>query len=210
MSLKAKNDARMCILNTAAKLFSKLGIDRTSTRDISKESQANISLISYHFGGKEGLYKQVIKEFALKIQEQMKPVIEQFNLQEMTREIFIREVTTIIDNMIMMRKAHPEISKILSREKIEGMPLSKEVHEEIFYPLIQKFFELFRAAQKNKIVKSNLNPAVFFILLTEGLWGFYEIIECGTSLRNDCNQFYNDNELFKKQILEIFLSGVLV
>lgn len=210
MSLKAKNDARMCLLNTAAKLFSKLGVDKTSTRDISKESNANISLISYHFGGKEGLYKEVIKEFALKVQAQMTPVIEQFKLHDLTREIFIQEVTLVINNLIEMRNAHPEISKILAREKIEGLPLSKEVHEEIFYPLLKKFYELFAAAQKKNIVKKDLNPAVFFIFLSEGIWGFYEIIDCDTSLRNDCAKIYEDSELLKKQIIEIYLSGVLV
>jgi len=210
MSAKVKNDSRLCILNSAAKLFSKLGIDRTSTRDISKDSNANISLISYHFGGKEGLYKQVIKEFALKVQEQMKPVVDQFDLKQMTRESFEKEIQTMVRNMISIRASHPEILKILAREKLEGMPLSRDVHEEIFYPLIQKFYELFRAAQKKNIVRQGLDPAVFFLLISESIFGFYEMIDCQTALTHDCNRYVQDQELFAQQILQILLTGVLV
>mgnify|MGYP000861712990 CR=1 FL=1 len=59
-----KDSSRYCLLQSAAKLFSKNGLEKTSTRDISQESKVNISMISYHFGGKEGLYKQVRLDFA--------------------------------------------------------------------------------------------------------------------------------------------------
>ena len=137
-------------------------------------------------------------------------MIQQFDLENVSREDFIREVTHIIDRLIKMHLEHPEISKILSRERIEGMPLSKDVHEEIFYPLIQKFYDLFKAAQRNKIVKPNINAAIFFTMLSEGVWGFYEIVDCSTSLRNDCDEFYKNSDLLKKQIIDIYLSGVLI
>lgn len=211
MSVKpnSKHDAKKCILETAAKLFSKLGVDRTSTRDISKESNANISLISYHFGGKEGLYREVIREFALKVLEKVQPQITEFRSQPMTKELFRKEVELMVGHMIEMRNSHPEISTILAREKIEGMPLCKEVHEEIFYPLIQNFFEMFRAAQAKGIIRPQLHPAVFFVMLSEGVFGFFEIMACETKVNQDCEAFIKDHELLKQQVVEIFLNGVL-
>lgn len=47
------------ILQTALKLFATQGYDATSVRQISKEANANLSAISYHFESKEGLYKAV-------------------------------------------------------------------------------------------------------------------------------------------------------
>jgi AcrR family transcriptional regulator len=210
--VKQKSDAKLkrCILESAAKLFSTLGLDKTSTRDISKDSQANISLISYHFGGKEGLYREVIKEFALKVQEQVSPQIAEFRNQSMNRELFIKEINQMVNNMVEMRLAHSEISMILSREKIEGMPLSRDVHEEIFYPLIKNFIEMFSEAQKKGFVKKDVNPALFFILLSEGVWGFYEIMNCNTLLSKDCSTLTQDKEALKKQVAEVFLTGVLV
>lgn len=208
--LNSKHDAKKCILESAAKLFSKLGLDKTSTRDISKDSQANISLISYHFGGKEGLYREVIREFAFKVRDQVAPIIQEFKTQPMTKELFIKEVKTMVNNIVEMRVAHPEISLILSREKIEGMPLCREVHEEVFYPLIKNFYNMFTEAQKKNIVRPGVHPAVFFIMLSEGLWGFYEIMDCKTSLGKDCEDLVNDREILKNQVVDIFLTGVLV
>ncbi len=206
----SKQDAKTCILAAAAKLFSRCGLDKTSTRDISKDSQANISLISYHFGGKEGLYREVIREFALKVREKVQPSISEFRSQPMTKELFMKEVETMVGNMIEMRTSHPEISLILAREKIEGMPLCKEVHEEVFYPMIQNFFEMFKAAQAKGIVKKNLHPAIFFVLLSEGVFGFFELMDCETQINKDCEEFIKDKNLFKKQVVDLFLTGALV
>lgn len=206
----SKTHSKLCILEAAAKLFSKLGVDRTSTREISKESKSNISLISYHFGGKEGLYKEVIKEFALKIQSQFNNIPLHDEAKTVTREIFVTEIHRIVDHMIDMRLSHPEISVIMAREKIEGMPLSREIHEEIFYPLIQNFFHLFKLAQANKIVKPDLNPALFFILLSEGIFGFYEVMDCKTSLHKDCEDLLEDKNKLKKQIVDLYLTGALL
>ena len=205
-----KHDAKKCILESAAKLFSKLGVDKTSTRDISKESNANISLISYHFGGKEGLYREVIREFANKVLEEVQPRITEFRSQPMTKELFRREVEMMVGHMSRMRNEHPEIWTILAREKIEGMPLCKEVHEEVFYPVIQNFFAMFREAQAKGIIRPQLHPALFFVLLSEGVSGFFEMMACETKVNQDCDAFIKDNELLKQQVVEIFLNGVLV
>ncbi|AZZ37000.1 hypothetical protein CIK05_09405 [Bdellovibrio sp. qaytius] len=208
--INSKQDAKKCILEAAAKLFSKCGLDKTSTRDISKDSHANISLISYHFGGKEGLYREVIREFAEKVQAEVDPIIREFQDKPMTKELFVKEVKTMVNNIVEMRIAHPEISIILSREKIEGMPLSRDVHEEVFYPLIKNFYNMVTAAQAKNIVRAGLNPAVFFIMLSEGIMGFYEMMDCNTSIRKDCEDLIQDRQAFKDQVVDIFLTGVLV
>lgn len=206
----SKQDAKKCILEAAAKLFSKCGLDKTSTRDISKDSHSNISLISYHFGGKEGLYREVIREFAEKVRSDVEPIIQEFKDKPMTKELFVNEVKTMVNNIVEMRISHPEISIILSREKIEGMPLSRDTHEEIFYPLIKNFYAMFAAAQAKNIVRLSVNPALYFIMLSEGLMGFYEIMDCDTSIKQDCEALLQDRELLKQQVVDIFLTGVLV
>ena len=205
----SKSEAKHCLLQAAAKLFSKLGLEKTSTRDLARESKANISLISYHFGGKEGLYKEVLKDFALEVQSTMQPLIENLKKNEMTKESFSEEISFIIQNMISMRKKHPDICQILSREKANGMPLSREIHEDIFYPLAQRFIQSFETAQIKKIVRADIHAGLFFICMSEGLFGFYQMMDCKTSMQKDCEQFM-DPELLKNQILNIYLNGVLL
>lgn len=203
-------DSRKTILTVAAKLFAKLGLDKCSTREIAKESKANISLISYYFGGKEGLYKEVLRECALEIKERVQlRLIENKDLP-VTKERFIKEIEATVESIIFFRTKYPEVAQIFSREKLTGLQHSKELHEEIFYPLIQNFFKLIRQAQKEKIVKPNISPALFFILLSEGIWGFYELQECPTPLLKDCKNLYQNKNKLSQQIVQIFIEGALI
>ncbi|TXF74950.1 TetR/AcrR family transcriptional regulator [Chryseobacterium sp.] len=49
------------ILFTAEKLFAEKGFEGTSTREISKEANVNISMISYYFGSKEKLFERIFE-----------------------------------------------------------------------------------------------------------------------------------------------------
>jgi AcrR family transcriptional regulator len=53
---------RQRILETALHLFSQGGYDKTSVRDIAQAAQVNVAAISYHFGGKPGLYRAALTE----------------------------------------------------------------------------------------------------------------------------------------------------
>ena len=49
------------ILFAAEKLFAEHGFQGTSTREISKAANVNISMISYYFGSKEKLYEKLVE-----------------------------------------------------------------------------------------------------------------------------------------------------
>ncbi|WP_434057668.1 CerR family C-terminal domain-containing protein [Acidovorax cavernicola] len=55
-------EARHRLLHTALRLFAQKGFSKTSTREIAREAEVNISAISYYFGDKEGLYAATFSE----------------------------------------------------------------------------------------------------------------------------------------------------
>ena len=55
-------ESRKRILETGLQLFAEHGYARTSTRQIAKQAQVNISAIAYYFGDKAGLYRAVFTE----------------------------------------------------------------------------------------------------------------------------------------------------
>ncbi|MHA4893826.1 TetR/AcrR family transcriptional regulator [Pedobacter sp. PWIIR3] len=63
-----KADKKASILEAAEKLFSELGYEGASTRQIAKEAGANMAMINYYFGSKEGVFFEImsmrIKDFA--------------------------------------------------------------------------------------------------------------------------------------------------
>lgn len=54
-------DSKEQIIKAAIKLFATNGYATTSIRAITKECNINLSMISYYFGGKEGLYVAVLE-----------------------------------------------------------------------------------------------------------------------------------------------------
>ena len=65
MSLKTKKEAisnaEKKIMDVSAEQFAAKGFEGTSTRDICHAAGANISSISYYFGGKKELYERVVE-----------------------------------------------------------------------------------------------------------------------------------------------------
>ncbi len=206
---ETKIGARKCILQAAAKLFARLGLDKCSTREIAKESDSNISLISYYFGGKEGLYKEVMRDHANRIKANAQLIFQKTDGRPKTKDVFIEQVGYMIESMIWFRVNYPEMAKIFAREKLTGMTHAKEVHEEIFYPMILKFIETFTEGQAKGYVKSDINPALFFIAMSEGIWGFFEMMDCRMRLSQDCEELAKDRNEVKNQMMKIYLTGVL-
>ncbi|GAE25830.1 transcriptional regulator [Halalkalibacter wakoensis JCM 9140] len=51
------------IIDAAVRLFYTQGFDGTSVRDIASKANVNVALVSYHFGGKKGLYEELMIQF---------------------------------------------------------------------------------------------------------------------------------------------------
>jgi AcrR family transcriptional regulator len=54
--------ARRKLIRAGLELFSEIGFDAASTRNIAKAAKQNIAAINYYFGNKEGLYAAVIED----------------------------------------------------------------------------------------------------------------------------------------------------
>ncbi len=58
---RAADHTRKALLGAATNVFAEFGYDRGSIREIVRQAGANQAAIAYHFGGKNGLYKEVLK-----------------------------------------------------------------------------------------------------------------------------------------------------
>jgi TetR/AcrR family transcriptional regulator len=57
-----KTDFRTKLLEVGTQLFAERGLHGVSIRELSQNAGVSISMISYYFGGKEGLYSAVLQE----------------------------------------------------------------------------------------------------------------------------------------------------
>jgi AcrR family transcriptional regulator len=105
------NDKQIEILQVAEKLFSEHGFDGTSVRDIAKEANINIAMISYYFGSKEKLLEALIVNrisgLQLQIENLYKEDLSPFEKIDKLIELYI---TRINKNCGMYQIIHFEIT----------------------------------------------------------------------------------------------------
>jgi AcrR family transcriptional regulator len=104
-------DKKEVILLQAEKLFSENDFDAVSVRDIAKEANVNIAMISYYFGSKEKLFEAVIVrriESSINIlRDKIKPDMTCYQKME-------RVIDYYIDKLINNRQVHRMINRELS------------------------------------------------------------------------------------------------
>lgn len=202
----AADSSRQKILSVAEKLFAEKGYHGTSTRDLARESGMNISLISYYFGNKEGLYKALFIEFAESAHEQLGRIIAESKGGKFTRTVYLKQMQMLIDGMIEMKVRRPYLHMMIVREMLSGLPVAKEVFEEVFEQLAERIITIIKSAQKEGIVRKDLNPYVLFMSLSQASDQFVTLSQCNFGLTR---KMPKDFEIYKDQLFKIFIEGSL-
>ncbi len=98
------------ILTTALSLFSELGFDAVSVRDLSTAAGVNLAMISYYFGSKEALLKTLIEERVSSLEE----VIE--NIAGSAPETALEKLKRIADRYIYIFLFERPFHQLLMQE----------------------------------------------------------------------------------------------
>lgn len=108
MIKQGEDHVKLRILQAARKLAADRGFEATTIREICREANANISLVSYYYGGKEHLFEAMLQQFipfplySVKIrQEKLDPVTG---------------MDRLIERVFDFGQQDPEISHILHQE----------------------------------------------------------------------------------------------
>ncbi|MCX8523977.1 TetR/AcrR family transcriptional regulator [Chryseobacterium formosus] len=100
------------ILFAAEKLFAENGFQGTSTREISKAANVNISMISYYFGSKEKLYEKLVEYRMNEGQFFSKDIVERTDINEWEK------IEKIIDQFAGRVRHHKCFYRIMQREQL--------------------------------------------------------------------------------------------
>lgn len=150
------SSTRHALLQAGKKLFARRGLSGTSIRDIAREAKINSSLISYYFDGKEGLYRECLKDIG-----ETRVTLAQAILQspESLEEFKIR-LKLFAENLMALFLEDREAGLIIIREFDRIHSPAEKVFKDTFFQifdLIQTFFVL---AQKNRLIEKNKDPFV--------------------------------------------------
>ena len=54
-------ETRQRVIEAGARLFAERGFSKVTVREICRSARANVAAINYHFGGKKGLYDEIVQ-----------------------------------------------------------------------------------------------------------------------------------------------------
>jgi AcrR family transcriptional regulator len=129
------SETRRRLLEIAAQLFAARGFRRVTVREICRDAHANVAAVNYHFGGKLGLYREVLSTAILTMRSTTdaaraagKGRSAEFKLRAYVRVFLQRVVRTAGDNWI---------HQLMMREMADPTPALDLVAERVIRPRLE-------------------------------------------------------------------------
>lgn len=202
---KAKHE----ILKCARALFAKKGFEAVSVREIAKESGHNLSMISYYFGGKEGLYKEILTRHLLMVGGAVGKLFKSHPNREMTAKDIRADLKSMVTIIVTMKYDNPEMMAIMQRERVNGLPFARDLHEKLIGPIAAQLVDVFKEAQKKKIIRSGFDPGAFLGVLFEAIVGFMTSYDCGLRVIKNSFDLPKDKGKFIDFLTDLFSQGIM-
>ena len=181
------NEKQHEILNAAERLFEEKGFDGTSVRDIAKEADVNIAMISYYFGSKDKLLEALfdIRLENFKIDEQL-IFKEHFTALESLENLVFLYVKTMNQNA--------GVYKILS---VEGGLKKKLINSDSFTKIKKYNLDLVTKVLEKGYRSGEFKNEVSPILLHSTMMGTFMNFQMNRSFLQNILQLQSDNDYNK-------------
>jgi AcrR family transcriptional regulator len=146
------NEKQLAILNSAEKLFSVMGFDGSSVRDIAQDAGVNVAMISYYFGSKEKLMEAVFEHKTYKMRLKVENLVAD-KTKTCTEKVYIL-LSDYIDKFL----DQPQFHKIMLREQLSSKPGGVcDMVLELKKRNLQSIKKLIQDGQKNGEFKKNID-----------------------------------------------------
>lgn len=152
----------------------------------------------------------MLHDFALAAQEQLDQLLSQVQVSELNKEVYLKTMKLIISGIIQMKFHYPHVSTLLQREVLSGLPYSKDVYENTFKHLGLKITSLLESAQKNNIVRKDINVHVLFLSIVHSVDMYFTVAKCAVSIMDKCFKIPEQTDQYKEQVFTVFIKGTLV
>jgi TetR/AcrR family transcriptional regulator len=150
----APEDTRNRLIRVATALFSQRGFDGVSVKELADSAGVNVSLVSYHFGGKENLYRACLEQFG---QERLALAQRVLQPPQTVEELRFR-LKLFIEEMLTAHLNQQGVVQIIHRECDMDLPVAQEVFRQTFLRVFGTMVEFFKSAQAVGIVRPDLDP----------------------------------------------------
>lgn len=193
-----EKDTKAKMIEAAVPLFAKQGYAAVSVRDVARTAGVNVAAVSYHFGGKEGLYQAVLEE-------QFAPIaglLEQLpQLPPMSGETRLK---LYADSIAGIHRQRPYFIRIM---------ISEMTNPTVCFHIIKKYisqvFRFLHEALRDGVAAGEFRSDLDIGLAVPALAGIMNFLFIGRSLAKEFVPLteLSDSE-YTAQSFRIFLNGI--
>lgn len=199
-------ESRERLIKSALRLFATRGFDGTTVRDIADDAEVNLSLVSYYFQGKLGLYRTCIEEFGRNRAEKARTLLG--HSVDSAEEMRIR-LELLIEEIVTYQLDNPHPCQIIMCEIDQGLPHAKDIFENTLLKTFALLVQFFTEAQKKGIVHRSVDPSI----VTSYFQGaIFHLARVENVRKKYYNQTIRDPETKKRhidQLVNLILHGTL-
>jgi len=134
------------ILDEAERLFTNSGFEGTSVREITSRAGCNLAAVSYHFGGKQGLYEAVFKRRLSLLREGRIRQIREAREQDGTLEGVLRAFADVFLHGFAASQGGGMVMELFVREMLDPKLPDGMLVSEMIGPVQRVLAEAIREA----------------------------------------------------------------
>ena len=196
---KTVQDARDKLLAAGTELFAAKGFAGVSIRELATAAGVNSALISYHYGGKEGLYEAVLTA-------QYSRVLEKFEAIA-AADVSVEEKIRLYADAI--RRNHTEeqpfMARLIQGELTSPTACMENVVRKYTSRIARLVGGILREGIQQGTFRQDIDP-MFAALSMAGMFNFFFILREVT--KSIVPEFVGRDEEFVEAALKIYLKGM--
>ncbi len=195
-----EKDTETKLIETAISLFAQKGFAGVSIRELAREANVNSALISYHFGGKEGLYKAVMEEQFSPIAQVLKQFANMVQLSPRER------LHAYAKNIVIIHRERPFLAQCFHIELANPSACCESVIKKYVSQMFQFIHKTLAEGVENGDFKADLQIEYATISLA-GIMNFFFITK---PIFQEFQEFSAQlDEEYATQAIDIFLNGII-
>ena len=148
-------------MKAAERLFAERGYDATSIRAIVAKARVNQAAINYHFDGKDGLYREVLRAAFVALTEQQLDHADE--MKAMSREAALAEFIRRQLRPLLGRDEYSRHMRILNWETVRPTAVFRKLLSEEAAPFMGLAVELVRRFQPEADQRTLVAAAVWLL-----------------------------------------------
>lgn len=192
------------ILDEAKKQFCEKGYEGASVRDICDAAGANVSAIKYHFGGKEGLYRECFLHYGeVRLMQAQKILTRSDSLEEVKLRVRL-----FAEDFIKEGLENSHTTKMICREIEIENPLIQDIFQSTFLKVYTTFADFFIDAQSKGFIRKDCDTQIITSIVFHSLTTSLRVDHVGEKYFQRTLKNLEYREAFINNLITIIFNGI--